>query len=553
MKMSTFERAAFLAALLFHTASCFTGQTNVTKMPSLHGNSTETPTSPLIRMNCHCNDCGQSGRSCRAKLGCFSALEPDDNGRFTVKRGCIDTPLRLRIICQNAMNPIYCCDKSWCNWNITPPFPTEPPTNSSSRIQSNEGDQNLDFILLSIFSPVAVLVLLIVIMCLIYKHLQKKQLRKDKYPNLGYTQYSGTGNKQGLGAVLECWSCQSDSEFHPLAQRTSAQDLDLIKVIGEGKFAKVWRGLWHGDDVAVKLFHPSKVEVFNNEVSVNSVVGNQQNILRLQHSHSAFSWNQITYSCIVMEYHENGSLFDLLNHRTVNIQEMCSLALSAARGLSHLHGEIYRKDETFSIAHCDIKSKNILVKANLTCAIGGLGLAVVDKWKDEISLKKQNLGTPRYMAPEILDDTVFKSFESYKRADMYSFGLVIWEIVKRTLIEGKMLEAYELPYHGMVPAEPTAEDMKKIVVSQQKRPFVPNRWSENSVLESVVKMMRDCWKQNAPARLSSLRVKKNLSKLMEMVKPAPSNTTLSQEYAIISDVNIHIPETSSENHGSVKV
>lgn len=33
----------------------------------------------------------------------------------------------------------------------------------------------------------------------------------------------------------------------------------------------------------------------------------------------------------------------------------------------------------------------------------------------------------------------------------------------------------------MVSGEPTLQDMKKVVVEQQKRPFVPNRWSENSV------------------------------------------------------------------------
>ena len=64
----------------------------------------------------------------------------------------------------------------------------------------------------------------------------------------------------------------------------------------------------------------------------------------------------------------------------------------------------------------------------------------------------------------------------------------------------------------------------------------------------MVKLMKDCWKQNAPARLSSLRVKKNLSKLMELVKPAPTNTALSDEFTFISDVNIHIPESYSENH-----
>lgn len=307
--------------------------------------------------------------------------------------------------------------------------------NSSSEIHEGH-HQSVKFILLSIFSPIAVLVVLVIIMYLIYKRLQKRQLRKGRYPNLSYSQHSGTCEKRGLGSVLECWSCQSGSDFQPFAQRTSAQDLDLIKVIGEGRFGKVWRGLWHGDDVAVKLFHPSKVEMFNNEVNISNVVGNHQNILRLQHSHSSFWWNHVNYSCIVMEYHSSGSLFDLLNRRTVNIQEMCSLALSAARGLSHLHGEIYRGEETFSIAHCDIKSKNILVKPNLTCAIGGLGLALVDKWKDQISGKDKRKGTPRYMAPEILDDTVFKSFESYKRADMYSFGILLWELTRRTITEG---------------------------------------------------------------------------------------------------------------------
>lgn len=55
--------------------------------------------------------------------------------------------------------------------------------------------------------------------------------------------------------------------------------------------------------------------------------------------------------------------------------------------------------------------------------------------------------------------------------------------------------------------------------------------------------MKDCWKQNASARLPSLRVKKTLSKLMEMVKPSPTNTSLSEKLSAFQDVNIHIPET----------
>lgn len=42
------------------------------------------------------------------------------------------------------------------------------------------------------------------------------------------------------------------------------------------------------------------------------------------------------------------------------------------------------------------------------------------------------VGTKRYMAPEVLDETINeRSFESYKQADMYSFALVLWEIGSR--------------------------------------------------------------------------------------------------------------------------
>jgi hypothetical protein len=51
------------------------------------------------------------------------------------------------------------------------------------------------------------------------------------------------------------------------------------------------------------------------------------------------------------------------------------------------------------------------------------------------------VGTRRYMAPEVLNETlVTSSFESFKAADMYAFGLVLWEITRRTLTADKVKE-----------------------------------------------------------------------------------------------------------------
>jgi serine/threonine protein kinase len=56
-----------------------------------------------------------------------------------------------------------------------------------------------------------------------------------------------------------------------------------------------------------------------------------------------------------------------------------------------------------AIAHRDLKSKNILVKSNTTCAIGDLGLAVRhDVATDTVDIPLNNrVGTKRYMAPEV--------------------------------------------------------------------------------------------------------------------------------------------------------
>lgn len=56
---------------------------------------------------------------------------------------------------------------------------------------------------------------------------------------------------------------------------------------------------------------------------------------------------------------------------------MCFLVFSVVRGLNYLYGEIYGRKEKYFIVYCDLKFKNIMVKLNLICIIGGLGLGVV--------------------------------------------------------------------------------------------------------------------------------------------------------------------------------
>ena len=47
----------------------------------------------------------------------------------------------------------------------------------------------------------------------------------------------------------------------------------------------------------------------------------------------------------------------------------------------------------------------------------------------------QSLCNSRYLAPEVLDDSMnVSNFESFKAADVYALGLVFWEICQRCQI-----------------------------------------------------------------------------------------------------------------------
>ncbi|MBN3277521.1 ACV1C protein, partial [Polyodon spathula] len=166
-----------------------------------------------------------------------------------------------------------------------------------------------------------------------------------------------------------------------------------------------------------------------------------------------------------------------------------------------------------AIAHRDLKSKNILVKKNGTCAIADLGLAVKhDSVTNMIDIPSNHrVGTKRYMAPEILDDKInINNIESFKRTDIYSLGLVFWELVRRCSIRG-IHDDYQLPYYDMVPSDPSIEDMRKVVCDQKLRPNIPNQWQSCEALRMMGKIMHECWYANGAARLTALRIKKTLS------------------------------------------
>ena len=77
-----------------------------------------------------------------------------------------------------------------------------------------------------------------------------------------------------------------------------------------------------------------------------------------------------------------------------------------------------------------------------------------------------------------------RDIERFLKSDMYSFALVMWEVLRktRTCDSASEVEEFALPYHTDVDSDPSFEAMKKVVCLNETRPYIPDRWHQNHVI-----------------------------------------------------------------------
>ena len=252
---------------------------------------------------------------------------------------------------------------------------------------------------------------------------------------------SGSYSEASLNELME--DSGSGSGLPLLIQRSIAGQITLYNLIGKGRFGEVWKGVYKGDEVAVKIFHTKEEVSWFHEVEIyQTCLIRHPNILRFIAADNKDIGIQ-TQLWLIMEYCELGSLFDLLSRETFSESQVMRLCHTTACGIDHLHTEIFGTEGKPAIAHRDIKSRNILVKGDYSCCIADLGLALKYKRGTETIKEppRTTVGTKRYLAPEILEESIaVKNFESFKRADIYSLGLVMWEIGRRGKCGGMYIE-----------------------------------------------------------------------------------------------------------------
>lgn len=333
-----------------------------------------------------------------------------------------------------------------------------------------------------------------------------------------------TQQEISLRALLDATGSGSGSGLPLLVQRTVARQVQLEERIGEGRYGEVWRGTWQCDQVAAKIFSSRDENSWARETQIYQTVmlrhANILGFIAADNKDNGLS----TELWLITEYHRLGSLYDFLQSHALNAYALVRMASSIVNGLAHLHMEITGTQGKPAIAHRDLKSRNILVKDDGECCIGDLGFAVkLDSVSGhlDVGYNPERVGTKRYMAPEVLDNTLRQSsFEAYKQADMYSLGLVFWELTRRCYAPDLYEpEDYQLPYQDMVAPDPSIEEMKSVVCEQGLRPFLPPVWSQHPILSVLRHMMTECWYASPSARLSAMRIKKDLGHQRKLVNP----------------------------------
>lgn len=331
---------------------------------------------------------------------------------------------------------------------------------------------------------------------------------------------NGTNSSQNPNNGFEWSGSGSGAGVPELLQRTIARQIKLIyPCIGKGRFGEVYKGMWRDEFIAVKTFNSADEKSWQNECSIYNTSGfRHENILGFIASDN-IDRGTYTELWIITEYHDNGSLFDYLN--LVNLKQRpldtLRMVLSIVNGLDHLHTAIESCTGKPALAHCDLKSKNILVKADLTCCISDLGLALCGDKNGNVTEDPFDIrtGTKRYMAPEILSKTInYKSLLQFQKAEMYSLALIFWELLRRTsfeLNEQTYTYEYRLPYNEYIQSDPDDTQMKLLVCDQKKRPEINQLWRDVPILNELTHLTEELWVENADGRLNALRLKKSIN------------------------------------------
>jgi serine/threonine protein kinase len=195
----------------------------------------------------------------------------------------------------------------------------------------------------------------------------------------------------------------------------------LLALLGQGAMGRVFRAedTLMQRHVALKLL-PRTVKRGGNSVGGEMLIREARAAASIEHPGAVqiYEINEagdVYY--IAMELLEGGSLRDLVKAAgPLDVTRACLLAAEAAETLSYAH--------SIGVVHRDVKPANLMLNRAGRCKVVDFGLARVDDPSDLTNFLAESVGTPQFIAPEILTGTPASA-----QSDMYSLGGTVWYLL----------------------------------------------------------------------------------------------------------------------------
>ncbi|CAG8588668.1 2016_t:CDS:2 [Acaulospora colombiana] len=259
---------------------------------------------------------------------------------------------------------------------------------------------------------------------------------------------------------------------------------------------------------------PRSLNVIEKQVAILTELKNCQNIITfygtMQRSGKLY---------IISEWAEVGDLHQYLkNNRNLDWEFKYKIASEIAGGLAFCH--------VYDILHHDIRSHNILLTENMTAKLSNFTSA--RKETDDTTQVKDITFRYRWLAPEKLAN--YGGNEYTKQCDIYSFGIVLWELASQ-----------EVPFANITA---TSDLINRITVLHERPPLIPGTHA------AYQKMMEQAWHQRPIKRPTADNIFKELKNLRPTGHKTYGTESISR-YASLSSTSSSRSNDSRSSHSSM--
>ncbi|OWB75764.1 kinase activity protein [[Candida] boidinii] len=191
---------------------------------------------------------------------------------------------------------------------------------------------------------------------------------------------------------------------------------EYLNLIQTGSFGKVTLALNHltNEKVAIKSMKksiPGIKFMARHEITIMKKLGFHENIVQLIDVIETRK-----YIILVMEYVEQGDLYDAIHNKTklgLSFQNDPSKFVNFAKQLYNIINYSHSK----GIYHRDLKPENILLTNNGDIKLCDWGLSTLSRKSKEF-----NVGTEKYMAPEVLSNDFQLNYPNFLNNDLVKFN-----------------------------------------------------------------------------------------------------------------------------------